>query len=87
MSAPSGKAGAAPLSPTGYSTPSARQRALIWLLSDYRQRRAQIETRLSERRTDALLCSALRLQARTLDMVIDDLEALIEGEPGRFGCD
>ncbi len=58
--------------------------ALRRLIRDYRERRARLEKEQTNQYASDLYRMALRLQARTLSMVINDLDALAEGRPGRL---
>lgn len=86
MSAKSGKA-TAPRSPA--RAPTIRvvpDTALHRLIRDYQDRRARLEARQTDHYASGLFRQTLQLQARTLTMVISDLEALAAGKPGRLDC-
>ena len=85
MNVPSGKA-TAPLSrQKGLMILSVSESALRHLIHDYQYRRAQLEQQQTDQHASSLFRRTLQLQARTLTMVINDLEALAAGKPGRLG--
>lgn len=61
--------------------PAPSLQPLIW---DYQARRARLERQQTDPHTPGLFRRTLRLQARTLTMVIEDLMALAENRPGRL---
>lgn len=85
MNAPSGKATATPSRQKGSTIRLVPETSLRCLLRDYQERRARLEAQQTDRHASSLFRRTLQLQARTLTMVIDDLEALCAGKPGRLG--
>ena len=85
MSARFGNATVQPSMPKGSMILSVSESALRRLIHDYQHRRAQLEQQQTEQHASSLFRRTLQLQARTLTMVINDLEALAAGRPGRLG--